>query len=376
MMKRLFFVNLLLMAVVSSAMAQQAAEPRNPVRGYVITNDNDTLWGTIDYLTGKENAEACHFQKDGETTYRIYRPGEILGYRLHEGGVYYVTRTLPVNGKDNTFFAEYLLKGGVSLYRHEDDKETLYYMVDGKGKVATIREDDYEKYRKEDAAKRKRENLREAAEIMYISTEATEDLWHRNITAANLVRTTRRYNEKYCQDAGDCVVFQYNSNKASFYNPKLFAEMGFGKGKMKYDDYSFQTQMPYIGLGGEFAFPRRIPNLSHQAMVLVGLYDDRTNLMGYNYNEKQKLWLEVNYGLIYRFPTSGKNRPYVNGGVSISQVSGIYAAAGYELGMGRHFLRVGAKFNYRALNLVKDLLFDDEIFASMTTGSLYLSFVL
>jgi hypothetical protein len=73
---------------------------------------------------------------------------------------------------------------------------------------------------------------------------------------------------------------------------------------------------------------------------------------------------------------SGKNRPYVNGGVSISQVSGIYAAAGYELGMGRHFLRVGTKFNYRALNLVKDLLFDDEIFASMTTGSLYLSFVL
>ena len=64
-MKRLFFMNLLLMAVVSSAMAQQTAEPRNPVRGYVITNDNDTLWGTIDYLTGKENAEACHFQKDG-----------------------------------------------------------------------------------------------------------------------------------------------------------------------------------------------------------------------------------------------------------------------------------------------------------------------
>ena len=69
-MKRLFFVNLLLMAVVSSAMAQQTTEPRNPVRGYVITNDNDTLWGTIDYLTGKENAEACHFQDSGLSTAR------------------------------------------------------------------------------------------------------------------------------------------------------------------------------------------------------------------------------------------------------------------------------------------------------------------
>ena len=191
--KRLFLMNLLLMAVANGAMAQQTGEPRNPLKGYVITNTNDTIQGTIDYLTGKENAEACHFLKDGETTYRIYRPGEILGYRVNEGGAYYVSRTLPLDGKDSTFFAEYLLQGGVSLYRYEDEKRTLFYMVDGKGKVATIKKEDYEKYKKEEAARRKRNNLQEAAAIMYISPEATRDLWQKNITAANLVRTTRRY---------------------------------------------------------------------------------------------------------------------------------------------------------------------------------------
>lgn len=375
MMKRLFFVNLLLMAVVSSAMAQQTTEPRNPVRGYVITNDNDTLWGTIDYLTGKENAEACHFQKDGETTYRIYRPGEIQGYRLHEGGVYYVTRTLPVNGKDNTFFAEYLLKGGVSLYRHEDDKETLYYMVDGKGKVATIREDDYERYRKEDMAQRKRDNLREAAEMMFVSSEATEDLWHNDITAENLVKTTRRYNEKYCQDAGDCVAFQYDSKKASDFTSRLYAELGLSNGSMKNNYYNgLHVQMPYVCLGGEFSFPRKHPNLSHQGTVLLGVIDGMETFMGYNYHTNKGFWMELNYGVIYRFPVDGKIRPFVNGGVCASVESGVYGSAGCEVGIGRHLLRAGIKFNYRKLTIWDSSLYDYRF--DSAASSFYLAFVL
>ena len=45
--KRLFLMNLLLMAVANGAMAQQTGEPRNPLKGYVITNTNDTIQGTI-----------------------------------------------------------------------------------------------------------------------------------------------------------------------------------------------------------------------------------------------------------------------------------------------------------------------------------------
>ena len=38
----------------------------NPKEGYVITNEGDTVRGTINYLKDEENAKACQFRKAGE----------------------------------------------------------------------------------------------------------------------------------------------------------------------------------------------------------------------------------------------------------------------------------------------------------------------
>ena len=154
-MKRLIFMNLLLLAVAGMTMAQEYVKPRNPVEGYIITNENDTIHGTVDFLTGEENALACHFQCDGDTIYHSYAPGEIKGFRLYNGGVYYVTRTMPINGNDSTIFAEYLLQGSVSLYRYEDKDDTYYYMTDTEGRIAAIKEDDFSDYSAEEALQMK-----------------------------------------------------------------------------------------------------------------------------------------------------------------------------------------------------------------------------
>ena len=143
-MKRLFLTNVLLLLFTSTLMAQQANEPRNPVEGYVITNNNDTIHGTIDYLTGHENAFGCRFQSEGETVFKTLRPDDIQGYRLSNNGAYYVSRTLPIDGKDTKIFAEYLLQGGISLYRYEGNAQTLYFMIDGNGKIATIKDEQYD----------------------------------------------------------------------------------------------------------------------------------------------------------------------------------------------------------------------------------------
>ena len=50
-MKRLLFISMLLLAMMPVQLAAQV----NPQKGYIITNDNDTIYGTIDYLTDARN---------------------------------------------------------------------------------------------------------------------------------------------------------------------------------------------------------------------------------------------------------------------------------------------------------------------------------
>ena len=50
-MKRINLI-LLLLAIMSVKLTAQV----NPQKGYIITNNNDTIHGTIDYLTDAQNA--------------------------------------------------------------------------------------------------------------------------------------------------------------------------------------------------------------------------------------------------------------------------------------------------------------------------------
>ena len=50
---------------------------RNPVDGYIITNQNDTIHGTIDYLTAAENCVSCHFKAKGQEAFKEYKPAQL-----------------------------------------------------------------------------------------------------------------------------------------------------------------------------------------------------------------------------------------------------------------------------------------------------------
>lgn len=123
MKKVVTFIIMLLNAVFMAAQT-------NPQPGYIITNENDTIKGTIDYLSDIKNMYICHFRADGAQDFQKYKPGEISGYRLTNNGIFYVTRTFPVGDTEQTIFAEYLLKGGVSLYYARDTHMQYYYWVD------------------------------------------------------------------------------------------------------------------------------------------------------------------------------------------------------------------------------------------------------
>lgn len=45
-----------------------------------------------------------------------------------------------MDGKQKTFFAEYLLQGGVSLFHHTEYNNDYFYFVDENGKVAVMKD--------------------------------------------------------------------------------------------------------------------------------------------------------------------------------------------------------------------------------------------
>ncbi len=124
--------------MVSAAVSAQT----NPVDGFIITNEGDTIHGTLDYLASRKNSEECHFKKEGESEFLVYKPGEIKGYRFLSDGVYYVTKTFTMDETPTTFFAEYLLKGGVNLYRYNQNGYELFFFENENGDLASISSND------------------------------------------------------------------------------------------------------------------------------------------------------------------------------------------------------------------------------------------
>ena len=59
--------------------------------GYIITLDQDTITGLVDFRTDQTNARLCRFKRTEHAAEEIYHPGEIAGYRFIREGKYYVT---------------------------------------------------------------------------------------------------------------------------------------------------------------------------------------------------------------------------------------------------------------------------------------------
>ena len=124
-----------------AAMPMQLSAQVNPQKGYIITNGNDTIYGTIDYLTDARNVKECLFQKKGENEYKSLSPTDIKGYRLADDGIFYVSRLFNDGERQELLFAEFLLQGGVSLYRYYHDDCNYFGFVDSDGREVVIRDD-------------------------------------------------------------------------------------------------------------------------------------------------------------------------------------------------------------------------------------------
>lgn len=318
------FLALLLSPVV--CMAQQ-----NPVPGYIITQANDTIRGTIDFLSREKSAHGCLFRKEGNTEFRNYAPSDIRGYRFQDNGVYYVTRTFPLDGRDQTFFAEFLLQGGVSLYRYQaGNLDAVFYLVDESGSVAVVSDyGDLSRYTPTDAAVHKRQALKGALTMLSKSETARDRLWNEGITAQNLLNIVRQYDMDYCTSSGDCVVFEYDARRSSASTMRFFASLGGVVGKVSQNNdplslYSVSAVGWRVDAGLEWTFPRLNEHITLQTGLSFCRWSgsgDRERLYGtavqVSNEDLDYSTLALRANVLYHFQPKRQVRPFVCGGLSI-----------------------------------------------------------
>jgi len=96
-------------------------------KGYVITLDNDTLFGKINDAGGYKNSRLCIFKPKKEHKVTEYLPGEIKGYLMYRDK-YYVSKQVADKDGSKYIFMEVLIEGPVNLYHDRKSTEKAFYI--------------------------------------------------------------------------------------------------------------------------------------------------------------------------------------------------------------------------------------------------------
>lgn len=322
---------LLPLAMISMKLAAQV----NPQKGYIITNDNDTIQGTIDYLTDEKNARACLFQKAGESEYKSLYPGDIKGYRLADDGIYYVSRMFTGEEKQVQLFAEFLLQGSVSLYLYYYDLETYFGFVDSDGKEVIIRNDklneDLSTYNHK--LQQRRQKMQEVNRLMNQDNTIANRLWKMDLTSENLTRLVKQYDEEYCTEQGECVLFRYDKEKTTTVSHRFYVGAGVSYasyGSPTYDnsaindrrfsEYTYTGIAPTFFVGADFQFPRFSRSLTAQMELSYTPHRYESSEVT---TEGGKAKLSINemacrVGIRYMFSPESSIKPFIMAGLHLA----------------------------------------------------------
>lgn len=199
------------LALLLSFCCMNAYAQINLIEGYVITLQGDTIHGSIEYRSDNRNSSKCIFMADGTQDYKTFLPGEIYGYRFLDNGRFYVSKDVPMNGKTEKYFLEYVMRAQVSLYFLGNKLSGDYCFIETEeGELVPLMVESYTSNTEETA--QRRERLAPAYQALLKSQSATNQLWRKEMNLKNITKIIQTYNDDVCPD-GVCELFEYKNKK-------------------------------------------------------------------------------------------------------------------------------------------------------------------
>ena len=358
---------LLLTAALLFCMVCDAQD--NPKNGYIITNNQDTIFGMIDYRTNEINSTQCYFKADDSQEYTLYKPNEIAGYRFTDNGQYYVSRNF--NDEDRYFY-EFIINGMLNLYCIQDGVDKIFYIEKEKtGQIVAYKEDILmfrgEKNIQNQQTKQKAQNL---FSIISESEQARKDLEIGSMTKSKLIKLVKDYHEEMNTSSEDYIEFQTNNsiNKKQW---KFSVSAGAGYGWWKGNDdliYELSGQSYTIGMCFEYENSRWTKGQAIQFSLMFTNCDtqSKVGLLPEKWAKDRKLKYNFNtlaIGIGPKFIIGNENKPsfilrcgympsliiaktktIIFDDFTNLKILGAYAGVGVEIPMNKHALLINADY--------------------------------
>lgn len=251
------FVILLCLTITANAQS-------NYIKGYIITNNNDTIRGFIDFRTDKINSSVCKFKLSEEADEQMFHPDDILGYMLINEVKYYVSRTITLNNNKEKVFLEYLVQGIKDLYYYPKDLG-YYFFEDENGKMISVTKEADKIVDNKYKTDNKYKGL--LSYIFRDCNSVTKNIERSTFERSTMIELTKKYHQQMCAPGQECIVFE-NDYKKTF----LKFDFAF-YGGLQIMDFKFRDSEPaefnpnkYLSpvIGGEacISSPRLMKSLS------------------------------------------------------------------------------------------------------------------
>lgn len=276
----IIFLSFLFLCFPERSIAQNDFRP-----GFIITRENETIQGEIDYRGEIRNSSFCTFRENLKSTPVQFNPGEINAYKFTDSK-YYVSKKILIDEKEKDVFLEFLVNGIVNLYFFRDLNNYLYFIEGKDGELIELSNEKRKEYIEGTGYVEKNSNkfigilkarLADCNEIQNKIDNAVLD--HNS-----LIEITTQYHDYMCKDE-KCIVYIKEAGKIVL---KFAPVVGYGISSLRFDkgqfsDFKFQIgQFLFVGISTNFSFPKWNEKLSLDTEI--DLF--KLNFQG-NYTEEQ-----------------------------------------------------------------------------------------
>ena len=226
--------------------------------GYIITNEQDTVYGLIDYRGDIRNAKICSFKKTKDDTTINYYPSDIFAYRFTDSK-YYISKNISSDDDPKIVFLEYLVDGIAKLYSFRDDRLNKHYYIEKEGQLHELI-----RTQKEDKIDGRTVIVTQNPFINVLRStlnvqEMKGEIDRAKLENSSLINIVRNYHNYVCTDGSECIIYEkIKPGKTFRIAPVIGADISNVRIMEKFDEkYKFNSSKNLtVGVNMNFMIPQ------------------------------------------------------------------------------------------------------------------------